>query len=39
MELDEAEADAANWRAGFYKLALNPVEVVGRLGKPRTRLV
>lgn len=28
MEVDEAEADAANWRAGFYKLALNPVEVV-----------
>jgi hypothetical protein len=38
MELDEAEADAANWRAGFYKLALNPVEVVGRLGKPNGEL-
>jgi hypothetical protein len=34
MELDEAEADAANWRAAFYKIAFNPAEVVGKLGKP-----
>ena len=34
MELDEAEADAANWRAGFYTIAFNPVEVVRKLGKP-----
>ena len=34
IELDEAEADGANWRAGFYKIALSPVEVVGKLGKP-----
>jgi hypothetical protein len=34
MELDEAEADAANWRAGFYKIGFSPVEVVGKLGKP-----
>jgi hypothetical protein len=34
MELDEAEADAANWRAGFYKIAVSPVEVVGKLGEP-----
>ena len=34
IELDEPEADDANWRAGFYKIALSPVEVVGKLGKP-----
>jgi hypothetical protein len=34
MELYEAEADAANWRAGFYKIAFSPVEVVGKLGEP-----
>jgi hypothetical protein len=34
IELDEAEAEAANWRAGFYKLAFSPVEVVGKLGEP-----
>jgi hypothetical protein len=35
MELDEAEADAVNWRAGFYKIAFSPVEVVGKLGNPK----
>ena len=34
IELDEAEADRANWRAGFYQIGLSPVEVVGKLGKP-----
>lgn len=34
VELDETEAEAANWRAGFYKIALSPVEVVTKLGKP-----
>jgi hypothetical protein len=34
IELDEAEAEAANWRAGFYKIAFSPVEVVTKLGKP-----
>jgi hypothetical protein len=35
MELDEAEADAVNWRAGFYKIAFSPVEVVGKLGNTK----
>jgi len=34
IELDDAEAEAANWRAGFYKIAFSPVEVVGKLGEP-----
>lgn len=34
IELDEPEAEAANWRPGFYKIALTPVEVVGKLGEP-----
>jgi len=37
IELDEAEAEAANWRAGFYKVAFSPTEVVTKLGK-RTQL-
>jgi hypothetical protein len=36
IELDDAEAEAANWRAGFYKTAFSPVEVVGKLGEPNT---
>jgi len=38
IELDAAEAEAANWRAGFYKIALTPVEVVRKLGEPSRRL-
>ena len=34
IELDDAEAEAANWRAGFYKIAFSPVEIVGKLGEP-----
>jgi hypothetical protein len=34
VELDEMEAEAANWRAGFYRIAFSPVEVVTKLGKP-----
>jgi len=34
IELDDMEAEAANWRAGFYKTAFSPVEVVTKLGKP-----
>jgi hypothetical protein len=34
IELDEAEAEASNWRAGFYKIALSPVEIVRKLGEP-----
>lgn len=34
IELDEAEAEAANWRAGFYRIGFSPVEVVGKLGEP-----
>src|SRR5262249_57725918 len=36
IELDDVEAEAANWRAGFYKIAFSPVEVVGKLGQPNT---
>jgi hypothetical protein len=38
IELDEAEAEAANWRAGFYKVAFSPTEVVRKLGKPTSPL-
>ena len=38
IELDEAEAKAADWRAGFYKIAFSPVEVVGKLGEPSNSL-
>ena len=34
VELDEAEAEASNWRAGFYKVGFSPVEIVGKLGEP-----
>ena len=34
IELDESEAEGANWRAGFYKIACSPVEVMTKLGKP-----
>jgi hypothetical protein len=34
IELDEAAAEAANWRAGFYKVAFSPTEAVRKLGKP-----
>ena len=38
IELDEAEAKAVDWRAGFYKIAFSPVEVVGKLGEPSNSL-
>jgi hypothetical protein len=38
IELDEMEAETANWRAGFYKVAFSPIEVVTKLGKPNCRL-
>jgi hypothetical protein len=34
LELDVTEAEAANWRAGFYKVAFSPVEVWEKLGQP-----
>jgi hypothetical protein len=34
IELDEMEAEAANWRAGFYRIAFSPTEVMTKLGKP-----
>jgi hypothetical protein len=34
LELDVTEAEAANWRAGFYKVAFSPVEVWEQLGQP-----
>ena len=30
----QMEAEAANWRAGFYRIAFSPTEVVTKLGKP-----
>jgi hypothetical protein len=38
IELDEPEADGVNWRAGFYKVAFSPAEVVRKLGKPNATL-
>ena len=34
IELDETEAEASNWRAGFYKVGYSPVEIVRKLGEP-----
>jgi hypothetical protein len=28
VELDVTEAEAANWRAGFYKVAFSPAEIL-----------
>jgi hypothetical protein len=38
IELDVTEAEAANWRAGFYKIAFSPVEVLNKLGQPNISL-
>jgi hypothetical protein len=38
IELDDKEAEATKWRAGFYKIAFSPVEVVGKLGEPNAAL-
>jgi hypothetical protein len=37
IELDEMEAEAANWRAGFYRVEFSPTEIVTKLGKPEAR--
>ena len=34
LELDVTEAEIANWKAGFYKVAFSPVEVWEKLGQP-----
>ena len=34
LELDVTEAETANSRAGFYKVAFSPVEVWEKLGQP-----
>ena len=34
LELDVTEAETANWRAGFYKVAFSRVEVWEKLGQP-----
>ena len=34
-EIDEAEATASGWKAGFYRADLTPAEAVKRLGPPR----
>jgi hypothetical protein len=33
--IDEAEAKASGWRAGYYRIELDPKEVIARLGPPR----
>jgi hypothetical protein len=38
VELEVPKAEAANWRAGFYKVAFSPVEVLKKLGQPNTTL-
>jgi hypothetical protein len=38
VELDVTEAEAANWRAGFYKVAFSPAEVLEKLGQPNNAL-
>jgi hypothetical protein len=37
LELDDIEAEAVKWRAGFYRIAFSPAQVVGKLGKPNPR--
>lgn len=34
-EVDEGEASASGWKAGFYQLELSPREAANRLGQPR----
>lgn len=34
-EIDESEAKASGWKAGFYKIDLDTEEVINRLGEPR----
>src|SRR5262245_8940242 len=34
LELGVTEVEAANWRAGFCKVAFSPVEVWEKLGQP-----
>jgi hypothetical protein len=36
VELEVREAEVAKWRAGFYKVAFSPVEVLEKLGQPNT---
>jgi hypothetical protein len=36
VELEVREAEATKWRAGFYKVAFSPVEVLEKLGQPNT---
>jgi hypothetical protein len=38
LELDAIEAEIVNWRPGFYKVALSPVEAVAKLGQPNRDL-
>lgn len=38
VELEVREAEAAKWRAGFYKVAFSPIEVLEKLGQPNTAL-
>jgi hypothetical protein len=33
--IDEAEAKATGWEAGYYRIELAPKEVIARLGPPR----
>ena len=33
-EIEEAQAKAGGWKAGFYRIDLSPAEVVEKLGPP-----
>jgi hypothetical protein len=35
VKLDEDEAKASGWRAGYYRVEMNPRKVVAVLGEPR----
>jgi hypothetical protein len=34
-KIDDAEAKSTNWKAGYYRIALSPEEVIAILGPPK----
>ena len=35
VKIDKEEAEASGWRAGYYRIDLNPKQAMERLGEPR----
>ena len=34
-KIDDEEAKATGWKAGYYRIEMTPEEVIGRLGTPK----